>query len=109
IELPEADERLRFIQSSAVSSLVDGKSVDTWSDFPAEELANQLLRCNLTRRQSLLAEAVRNAARVTPEHLARGKKQLIEEYCQGLVRFKSPRAGLNLDAVATHHAAKQRL
>jgi SpoVK/Ycf46/Vps4 family AAA+-type ATPase len=37
------------------------------------------------------------------------KKRLIEEYCQGLVRFKDPKPGVSLDRVATHTAAKARL
>jgi SpoVK/Ycf46/Vps4 family AAA+-type ATPase len=41
--------------------------------------------------------------------VAQGKKRLIEEYCQGLVRFKDPKPGLNLDVVAIHHAAKKKL
>ena len=49
------------------------------------------------------------AMRVTQEHVTASKKRLIEEYCQGLVRFKDPRPGVNLDLVATHTAAKQKL
>jgi AAA+ superfamily predicted ATPase len=37
------------------------------------------------------------------------KSGLIEEYCQGLVRFKDPKPGVSLDLVATHDAAKQKL
>jgi SpoVK/Ycf46/Vps4 family AAA+-type ATPase len=46
---------------------------------------------------------------VTQDHVTASKKRLIEEYCQGLVRFKDPKPGVNLDRVATHSAAKQRL
>jgi len=41
--------------------------------------------------------------------VAAGKKRLIEEFCQGLVRFKDPKPGISLDRVATHTAAKQKL
>jgi len=34
---------------------------------------------------------------------------LIEEFCQGLVRFKDPKPGVTLDVVAIHHAAKKQL
>ncbi|MBK8001878.1 MAG: AAA family ATPase [Verrucomicrobia bacterium] len=34
---------------------------------------------------------------------------MIEEFCQGLVRFKDPKPGVTLDAVAIHHAAKKKL
>src|SRR5205809_2952891 len=37
------------------------------------------------------------------------KKRLIDEYCQGLVRFKDPKPGVTLDIVATHVAAKKKL
>jgi SpoVK/Ycf46/Vps4 family AAA+-type ATPase len=57
----------------------------------------------------LLANAIRNNLRITPEYLASAKKRLIEEYCQGLVRFKDPKPGLSLDSVATHSAAKIKL
>jgi len=46
---------------------------------------------------------------VTQELVTASKKRLIEEYCQGLVRFKDPKPGVTLDRVATHVAAKGRL
>ncbi len=148
IELPDAEERLLFLQSrnirdlgpivgraprlptpgsgateavalqfgsetgeAEVTSLPggDGDAGYDWSDFPLHELAARLSGLNLTRIQHLLAEAVRNGARVDAEHVGRGKKRLIEEYCQGLVRFKNPKPGMTLDAVATHAPAKARL
>jgi AAA+ superfamily predicted ATPase len=104
--LPEADDRLLFLQKGPTTA---GRALAEWSDFSEEALAGHLSGLNLARIQHLLAEALGNGARVTAEHVARGKKRLIEEYCQGLVRFKSPKPGLSLDAVATHHAAKARL
>ncbi|HEV7401359.1 MAG TPA: AAA family ATPase [Chthoniobacteraceae bacterium] len=104
--LPEAEDRLLFLQKGPVTA---GRVLAEWSDFSEEALAGHLSGLNLARIQHLLAEALGNGARVTAEHVARGKKRLIEEYCQGLVRFKSPKPGLSLDAVATHHAAKARL
>ena len=109
IELPDLDDRSRFVQSTQVKTLAGGKPVAEWSDLGAEDLANQTSGLNLVRIQHLLGEAVRNGARVTPDHVATNKKRLIEEYCQGLVRFKNPKPGLNLDAVATHTAAKAKL
>jgi SpoVK/Ycf46/Vps4 family AAA+-type ATPase len=52
---------------------------------------------------------VRNDVRVTIEQVSAGKKRLIEEFCQGLVRFKDPKPGFTLDCVATHTSAKQKL
>ena len=80
-----------------------------WSDFNAEELAARTSGLNLLRIRHFLAEAIRNGIRVTQEHVTASKKRLIEEYCQGLVRFKDPKPGVTLDLVATHTAAKKRL
>ena len=46
---------------------------------------------------------------MTQQLLTDSKKRLIEEYCQGLVRFKDPKPGMTLDCVATHVAAKKKL
>ena len=89
--------------------MAGGKSLSEWSDFSAAELAPRTAGLNLLRTQHLLAEAVRNEARVTVDHVAASKKRLIEEYCQGLVRFKDPKPGVTLDRVATHTAAKAKL
>jgi hypothetical protein len=106
IDLPDAEERLRFIESGAASA---GAALTEWSDLSAADLAARTAGLNLLRIQHLLAEAIRNRARVTPEHLSASKKRLIEEYCQGLVRFKDPKPGVSLDLVATHEAAKKKL
>lgn len=109
LELPDADDRRLFLQSATLKALVQGKPAAEWSDLSLEDLAAQLSGLNLMRIQHLLAEAVCNDARVAPEQVAANKKRLIEEYCQGLVRFKSPKPGLDLEAVATHTAAKAKL
>ena len=109
IDLPDVEERLRFLQSGWTDTMVAGKSFAEYSDFKAEELAARTAGLNLLRIRHLLAEAVRNGTRVTQEHVTGSKKRLIEEFCQGLVRFKDPKAGVTLDIVATHAAAKQKL
>jgi ATP-dependent 26S proteasome regulatory subunit len=109
IELPDAEDRLRLLESGWPRKMSGGKSLTEWSDFSAAELAPRTAGLNLLRTQHLLAEAVRNGARVTVEHVASGKKRLIEEYCQGLVRFKDPKPGVTLERVATHTAAKAKL
>ena len=106
IDLPDADERLRFIESGAATN---NAALAEWSDFSATELATRSAGLNLLRIQHLLAEAIRNGSRVTNEHVSASKKRLIEEYCQGLVRFKDPKPGVSLDLVATHEAAKKKL
>src|SRR5579862_8054572 len=109
IDLPEADERLRFLQSGWAETLAGGKAISEWSDFNPQELAVRTAGLNLLRIRHFLAEAIRNCTRVTQELVTGSKKRLIEEYCQGLVRFKDPKPGVSLDRVATHKAAKDRL
>ena len=109
IDLPDADDRLRFLQSGWAVEMAGGRAMPEWSDFTAEELAARTAGLNLLRIEHFMAEAIRNGARVTAEHVGASKKRLIEEFCQGLVRFKDPKPGVNLDRVATHTAAKQKL
>ena len=109
IDLPDADERLRFLQSGWAEAIAGGKPFSAWSDFTPQELANRTSGLNLLRIQHFLAEAIRNGSRVTQDLVTAGKKRLIEEYCQGLVRFKDPKPGVTLDIVATHTEAKKKL
>ena len=109
IDLPDADERLRFLQSGFAETLAGGKPFSEWSDFTAQDLAARTAGLNLLRTRHFLAEAIRNGSRVTQDNVTSSKKRLIEEYCQGLVRFKDPKPGVSLDRVATHTAAKARL
>ena len=109
LDLPDVEDRLRFLQSGWAEQLAGGRPMTEWSDFSAEELAARTAGLNLLRLQHFLAEAIRNKVRVTAELVASGKKRLIEEYCQGLVRFKDPKPGVTLERVATHTAAKKKL
>jgi len=109
IDLPDAEDRLRFLQSGWAEVMAGGRAYQAWSDFSPEELAARTSGLNLLRIRHFLAEAIRNDIHLTQELVTAGKKRLIEEYCQGLVRFKDPKPGLSLDVVATHTAAKKRL
>jgi SpoVK/Ycf46/Vps4 family AAA+-type ATPase len=100
IDLPDAAERSQFLRTELDFSL---------SDLDEEKLAARTSGLTLLRIRQLLAEAVRNGQRLTHEHVTAGKKRLIEEYCQGLVRFKDPKPGVSLELVATHDAAKKKL
>ncbi|MDQ3119571.1 MAG: hypothetical protein M3Q89_08420, partial [Verrucomicrobiota bacterium] len=60
IDLPDADERLRFIEAGGHG---DGKPVSDWSELSAAHLATRTAGLNLLRVQHLLAEAVRNGSR----------------------------------------------
>ena len=109
IDLPDAEDRLRFLQSGWAEDMAGGKPFAEWSEFTPEQLAARTSGLNLLRIRHFLAEAIRNGIRVTQDHVTASKKRLIEEYCQGLVRFKDPKPGVSLDLVATHTAAKKRL
>ena len=109
LDLPDAEERSRFLQSGWPEKMAGGKAFSDWSDFSALELVPRTAGLNLLRIQHLLAEAVQNGTRVTSEHVASSKKRLIEEFRQGLVRFKDPKPGVSLDLVATHDASKAKL
>jgi AAA+ superfamily predicted ATPase len=109
LDMPDAGSRSLFLASRPVREMTGGRETAAWSDYSPEELAQALSGLNLLRIQHLLAGALLNGLRVTHEYLAAVKKSLIEEYCQGLVRFKQPKPGLSLDAVATHAAAKKKM
>src|SRR5438132_6810087 len=79
IDLPDADERLRFVQSGWAEAMADGKAFTEWCDFTPQELALCTAGLNLLRTRHLLAEAIRNGSRVTSELVTASKKQLIEE------------------------------
>ena len=73
VDLPDAEERLRFLDSATVRAVVDGKPWESWCDLGKEDLASRLAGLNLLRCQHLLAEAVRNQSRVTVEQVASNK------------------------------------
>lgn len=114
IDLPDKDDRLYFLNSGWVEaqtkepSFPNGKSIDKYSDFKNEELAERTSGLNIVRMQHLLGEVVHNDKRITPIYIAEKKKKLIEEFCQGLVKFVEPNPNLTLDNVATHKAAKEK-
>jgi SpoVK/Ycf46/Vps4 family AAA+-type ATPase len=100
LELPDLEDRAAFLRAE----LDEQKS-----DLTQQQLAERSSGLSLLRVRHLLAEAIQNGSRVTSEHVTAAKKRLIEEYCQGLVRFKDPKPGVTLERVATHTAAKKKL
>ena len=100
IDLPDLEDRTAYLTHEP-----DAKE----SDLPIDQLALRTAGLSLLRIHHLLAEAVKNGKRITNQHISDAKKRLIEEYCQGLVRFKDPKPGVTLDRVATHTAAKAKL
>src|SRR5436309_10155348 len=65
IDLPDADERQRFLQSGWAEAMAEGKAFSEWSDFAPPEVAARCAGLNLLRIRHFLAEAIRNNARVT--------------------------------------------
>jgi len=100
VDLPDIEERAQFLRVELDFAL---------SDLDESQLAARMSGLSLLRIRQLLAEATRNGKRITHEHVTSSKKRLIEEFCQGLVRFKDPKQGVSLDLVATHTAAKKKL
>ncbi len=109
LELPDYEDRLRWMQTAAPALLEPGTTWETSSDLSLEEVAKKTAGLNLVRIQQLLAEPLRNQRRLTLAAISHSKRRLIEDYCQGLVRFKDPDPRRNLDVVATHSAAKKKL
>ncbi len=100
LDLPDLEDRTAFLKAEF--------DVEK-SDLTLEQLAERSSGLSLLRIRHLQAEAIQNGGRVTRDHVTAAKKRLIEEYCQGLVRFKDPKPGVTLDRVATHTAAKKKL
>src|SRR5712691_931867 len=76
IDLPDAEERQRFLQSGWAETMAGGKPFSDWSDFTPQDLANRTAGLNLLRIRHFLAEAIRNATRVTQDIVTAGKKRL---------------------------------
>ena len=109
IGLPNKDDRFYFLKSGWVDKQVGETKFDTYSEISIENLADRTSGLNIVRLQHFLGEAIHNNKKIDAVYLANSKKKLIEEYCQGLVKFIDPNPKLNLDNVATHKAAKEKL
>lgn len=108
IGMPDEKERFAFISSDSVCSRV-GKETERYSLLSQNELAKHTSGLNLVRIMTLLSEAAHNNEQITFDYVASKKKSMIEEFCHGLVKFKSPDPKMNLDRVANHEAAKKKL
>src|SRR5436189_94327 len=67
IDLPDAEERQRFLQSGWAEEMAGAKAFSEWSDFSAQELAVRTAGLNMLRVRHFLAEAIRNGTRVTSD------------------------------------------
>src|SRR5436189_3262187 len=55
IDLPDGEDRLRFLQSGWAEKMADGKPFGEWSDLGAQDLANRTAGLNLVRIRHFLA------------------------------------------------------
>src|SRR3989441_9537278 len=55
IDLPEADDRLRFLQSGWAEAMAEGRAFSAWSDFSPQDLAARTAGLNLLRIRHFLA------------------------------------------------------
>ncbi|MBM3852822.1 MAG: ATP-binding protein [Verrucomicrobia bacterium] len=109
IPLPDLAQRRQFLDSGWIDRQTRGPRLTDSGNLPADDLARRTSGLSLLRVEQLGVTALRAGEKLTVELVSAGKRRLIEEYCQGLVRFKDPRPGVSLDHVATHAAAKARL
>jgi len=109
IPLPDLVERRHFLACGWLDRAAGGKQLTDATDLSPDDLARRTSGLALLRIEQLIVAALRAGERLTPESISAGKRRLIEDYCQGLVRFKDPKPGVSLDQVATHAAAKARL
>lgn len=101
-ELPGKGLRKAYIQSFG-----DNIPFEAISEVELEVLSQQTAGLNLIHIQSILSNAVENQQVITFERLSDAKKELIEAEAYGLLEFVESR--YDLDAVAGHKYAKQRL
>ena len=109
IALPDLAARRQFIGSGWFDRPGRETKLADATEFSVDDLSRRTSGLSLLQIEQLVMTAMRTGEKLTSERLSAGKRRLIEEYCQGLVRFKDPRPGVTLDQVATHTAAKARL
>ncbi len=109
LDMPEEAERVQFLESHSVREMLDGQDTEKWCGMVPAEIARRTAGLNLRRLQHLIARAFESKVAFDPGFIAHGKKRLIEEFCQGLVTFKEADPRKNLDSVANHTAAKEKL
>jgi len=106
--LPSEEDRIAYLESEwSKNEILKASLVKGGIEFC--DLGRRTSGLNLVRVRNLILEAIHNDIPLSSEYVALSKKRLIEEYCQGLVRFKEPVPGRSLEMVATHKAAIKKL
>ncbi|MDO8540787.1 MAG: ATP-binding protein [Opitutaceae bacterium] len=109
IPLPDTTARQQFLASGSIDRHARGPKLGDTGNIPLDDLARRTSGLSLLRIEQLVVTALRAGEKISLDLVSTSKRRLIEEYCQGLVRFKDPKPGVSLDHVATHVAAKARL
>ncbi len=109
LPLPDLEDRRRFLASGWLDRQSHAPKLAASTDLSVDDLARRTAGLSLLRIEQLIVTTLRAGEKLSPEAVSAGKRRLIEDYCQGLVRFKDPKPGVSLDHVATHAAAKGRL
>lgn len=99
LELPDAQERLEFIQSQLSG---DTRAI---TEIKAETLASLTSGLSRVNILHMLEGALRNKRKIDHDYVFASKKELIEKECYGLLEFVKP--GHSLDVVSGHDAAKK--
>jgi AAA+ superfamily predicted ATPase len=103
IDLPDEEDRQKMLATWLKNEKISLPLFNGTADMSARTAG-----LNLVRIQNMILEGITSEQVINYEFVAQRKKRLIEEYCQGLVKFKEPKEGCNLDKVATHTAAKKK-
>ncbi len=109
LPLPDLAQRRQFLDADWIDQQARGPKLADPGHLPPDDLARRTSGLSLLRIEQLIVTALRAGEKLTVDLVSASKRRLIEDYCQGLVRFKDPRPGVSLDHVATHTAAKARL
>lgn len=102
VEIPDDAMRQAFIRT-----FFKTRTFEATVEVSMDVLTHQTAGLNFVHLQTLLSHAVENGQKITFESLSNSKKELIEAEAYGLLEFVSSR--FDLDAVAGHKYAKQRL
>ena len=101
-DLPNVDMRKAYIEQFCTPH-----GFSELSEVPIDVLSHQTAGLGFVHLNSILSNSVENKQIVTYKSLTQNKKELIEAEAYGLLEFVESR--YNLDAVAGHKYAKQRL
>ncbi|HET6528718.1 MAG TPA: AAA family ATPase [Balneolaceae bacterium] len=102
INIPDQDQRLKFIKQEA-----PGKEFKELSEVDEQVLAQQTAGLNFINLRSILSNARENKEKITYERLSDVKKELIEAEAYGLLEFVD--TDYSLDDVAGHTKVKEHL